>query len=97
MRQVLNIISSGDTKATDEILGSSLHVAITIVKRIDLIFGPAEVAVARDRSSAVKLAETFLGLGLSGGIKPVPSKEFIGRDTLLGTETGLGLGKFRIY
>lgn len=97
MRQVLDIISSRDTKAADEILGSSFHIAVTIVKRIYLVFGPAEVAVARDGGSAIELAEAFLGLRLSGGIKPVTSEEFIRRNTLLGTETGLSLGKFRIY
>lgn len=32
MRQVLNIISGGDTKAADEIFSSNLHITITIVK-----------------------------------------------------------------
>jgi hypothetical protein len=43
------------------------------------------------------LAETLLGLRLSGGVEALPSEEFIRGDTLLGAETGPGLSKFFLY
>jgi hypothetical protein len=97
VRQVLDIISSGDTEAADEILGSNLEITVAIINGRNLILGPAEVVVAGDGCSAVELAEALLGLRLSGRIEAVPSEEFIGGDTLLGTETGPGLSEFFVY
>jgi hypothetical protein len=95
MRKIFDIVSSGDTKAADEIFGSNLHITVSIVKCWDLILGPAEVAVAGDSRSTIELAETFLSFRLSGGIVSIPSKEFIGGDTLLVTESGPVLVEFR--
>lgn len=97
MRQVLNIISCGDAKATDKVLGGVLQVSVTIVHWRKVILGPAEVSVARDRGRAVEFCEALLGLSLGVGIEAITSKEFVRRDTLLGTESRLGLRKFRLF
>lgn len=97
MRQVLDIISCGDAKPTDKVLGGVLQVSVAIVHRRKVILGPAEVSVARDRGRAVELCEALLGLSLGVGIEAVTSKEFVRRDTLLGTEPCLGLTEFRLF
>lgn len=91
LTQVLKVIACCDTKAANKVLGCTLQIAISIVNWRKLIFGPAEIAIARDGGGAIELTEAILGLGLSSRVKPFPSEEFIGRDTLLGAESGFGL------
>ena len=94
MRNILNIISGGDTKATDKVLGCSLQVSVAVVNRRKLILGPAEVGVTGDRLCTIKVLESLLGLGLGIRVKAITSEELVRRDTLLRAEFVLGLGKF---
>lgn len=48
MGQVLQIITGGDTKATDKVLGCVLEVSVTVINSWELVLGPAEVGIAGD-------------------------------------------------
>ena len=91
LTQVFKVIACCDAKAANKVLGCTLQIAISIINWRKLIFGPAEIAIARDGTGAIELTEAILGLGLSRRVKPFPSEEFIGRDTLLGAESGFSL------
>jgi hypothetical protein len=94
MRQVLDVITGGDAEASDKVLGRVLQIPVTVINRRKVILGPAEVGIAGDRSGAIEFGKSLLGFRLSVGVEAVTAKEFIRRDTLLGTEASLRLGKF---
>lgn len=60
LRQVLEVITSSDAESTDKVLCSSLKVAVAVVDRGKVIFGSAEVRVARNSLSTVELTKAFL-------------------------------------
>ena len=91
LAQILKVITRCDAKAANKVLGCALQISISIINWRKLIFGPAEIVIARDGGGTIELTEAILGLGLSSRVKSFPSEEFIGRDTLLGAESGFGL------
>lgn len=97
VRQVLDIVTGGNTEAADKVFGRSLHISVAVIHRGSLILGPAEVGIAGDRSRAVKVLETRLGFSLSSGVEALTPEELVGGDTLLGAESRLGLGELLVY
>lgn len=97
VRQILNIITSSNTKATHKVPSSILQVAVGVVGNREVIFGPAEIRITRNGSGTVELAKTIPCLRLRVGIESLPSEELVRGNALLGTESGLGLGEFRIW
>ena len=91
LAQILKVITRCDAKAANKVLGCALQISISIINWRKLIFGPAEIVIARDGGGTIELTEAILGLGLSSRVKSFPSEEFIGRDTLLGAESSSSL------
>lgn len=85
--QVLQIIAGSDAEASNQVPCCSLQVAITVL-RWKVILGPAEVGVAGDGGRTFELLQTSLGLFLGCWVELISSEEFVGRDTLLVTESG---------
>lgn len=94
LREVLKIIASGNAEASDKVLSSSFQVTVGVVPSREIVFRSAKVRVAGDRGGTVELAQTFLGLRLSGRVEAVTSEELVGRDSLLTTEARLRLLEF---
>lgn len=94
MGQVLDVVTGGDTEASNKVLSRVLQVSVTVINRRKVILGPAEVGIAGDRSGTIKFSKSLLSLRLSVGVEAVTAKELIRRDTLLGSEASLRLGKF---
>lgn len=77
MGQVLQIITGGDTEATDKVLGCVLKVSVTVIDSRELILGPAEVGIAGDRGRAVEGLEPLLGFRLGIGVETVTAEELV--------------------
>lgn len=93
VRQVLDVVSSSDSEATDKVLGRVFEIAITVIHRRELILGPAEVGIAGDRRRTAEVLKSLLSLSLSVGVVALAAEVFVGRDTLLGAEACPGLSK----
>lgn len=96
VRQVLEVVSSSDSEATDKVLGRVFEVTIPVIHRRELILGPAEVGVTGDRRRTAEVLQSLLSLSLGVGIVAFATEVFIGRDTLLGAEACPGLRKLLI-
>jgi hypothetical protein len=77
MRQVLDVVTGGDTESSNKVLSCVLQVSVTVINRRKVILGPAEVGIAGDRSGTIKFSEPLLGFRLSVGIEAVAAKELI--------------------
>lgn len=77
MREVLEIISSGDSETANKILGRILKITITVVNSRELILGPAEVGIAGNRGCAAKVLQSLLSLSLGGRVISFTTKELI--------------------
>lgn len=91
MGQILEIVAGSDAETPDQVLRCVLQIAVTVIRSWKVILGPAEVGVAGDGGCTLEVLETSLGLCLGCRVELISSEEFVGRDTLLVTESRLRL------
>lgn len=76
-RQILQIITSSQSKPSDEILSGSLQITIITSTFGDVVFRTTEVGVRADGGCAFEAGESGLGFLLRGRVVGGTAEEFI--------------------
>lgn len=96
LRQIVQIITGRNAELTHKVPRRTLEVAIipVLVRGGQVVFGPAEVGVTRDRRRAFEALQSALGLGLRGRVEVVAAEELVRRDAFLVAEFRAGVFLF---
>jgi hypothetical protein len=95
LRQVLQIITSRNTKFAHEVLCGTLQ--ITIIFTSIFILGSSEVCVRGDGGRSFETLKSLLGFGLGVGVECAFAEELVGRNAFLAAEFLAGVFLFVIW
>ena len=94
LRQILQVISSGNTKAANKVLGRRLEVAVVLATHTTtaaahaalILLVAAKVGVAGNGLGALEALQARLGFGLRAGLEHALAEELVRGDGLLRAE-----------